>query len=394
MSPALHAVTSLSEPRSEHHSDDQIFGDALPRDVVIRGYLAPLKEYLSAHGATEVWINKPGELIIQTEKGDITIIDPAFDFAYLQAFATSIAVYSPQQQSVSVTNPLLSATLPDGERIQVALPPVVEPGTVSMSIRIPSVNIIALDEYEQDGAFGKYAWPRPTEYKKQKELLQTDDLKLVCLLAEGRLREFLIEAVRARKNIGVVGDTGSGKTTLMKSMCQHIFYDERIITIEDVRELMLPEHTNCVHLLYSKNAQSVAKVTPGDLIAAAMRMAPKRALLAELRGSEAWDFLKLLTSGHSGSITSWHAESCSLAFERFMFMAKENLEAATLSREEIKHLVSLTLDVVVHIKREMVMDASGEQSHYIRYVDEVHFDPWSKMTAQFGDLTVERAAGG
>jgi type IV secretion system protein VirB11 len=394
MSPALHAVASAMEQRSQHNSDQQIFGDALPRDVVIRGYLAPLKEHLLAHGATEIWINKPGELIIQTEQGDITILDAAFDFAYLQAFATAVAVYSPQQQTVSVNNPLLSATLPDGERIQVALPPVVEPGTVSMSIRIPSINIISLDEYEQDGAFSKYVWPRPTAFEKKIESLKPDDMKLACLLAENQLREFLIEAVRARKNIGVVGDTGSGKTTLMKSMCQHIFHDERVITIEDVRELMLPAHTNCVHLLYSKNAQGIAKVTPADLIAAAMRMAPKRALLAELRGSEAWDFLKLLTSGHSGSITSWHAESCSLAFERFMFMAKENAEAATLSREEIKHLVSLTLDVVVHIKREMVLDASGKQSHYIRYVDEVHFDPWAKMTAQFGDLTVERAAGG
>jgi type IV secretion system protein VirB11 len=213
------------------------------------------------------------------------------------------------------------------------------------------------------------------------------------LLASGNLREFIVEAVLARKNTGVIGDTGSGKTTLMKSMCQHIPIDERLITVEDVRELMLPLHENRVHLLYSKNAQGISNVTPGDLIASLMRMAPKRALLAELRGSEAWDFLKLLTTGHSGSITSWHAESCALGFERFVFMVKENHEAATLARAEIKHLVTLTMDIVIHITREAVYDASGQQVGYERYVDEVYFDPWAKREARFGERAVAGPAG-
>jgi type IV secretion system protein VirB11 len=117
-------------------------------------------------------------------------------------------------------------------------------------------------------------------------------------------------------------------------------------------------------------------------------MAPDRALLAELRSSEAWDFLKLLTTGHSGSITSWHAESCALGSERFVFMCKENAEAATLGREEIKHLYTLTIDVVIHITRKIVYDPQGKQIGYERFVDEVYFDPWAKSQARFGDRKV------
>jgi type IV secretion system protein VirB11 len=370
------------------HSEEDVYGKALESDTVIRSYLAPLKRHMLENNATEIWINKPGELIIQQETGDVTVLEPALDYAALESFAQAIAVYSPQQQTIGSKTPLLSATLPDGERIQIVLPPAVEPGLVSMSIRIPSIGIIPLQKYQDDGAFSKFIWPHPADLASVIGDVMPDDQALVHLLDQGDLKQFIIQAILSKKNIGVIGDTGSGKTTLMKSMCQHIPNDERLITVEDVRELMLPNHPNRVHLLYSKNDQGIAKVTPADLIASLMRMAPKRALLAELRGSEAWDFLKLLTTGHSGSITSWHAESCALGFERFVFMAKENQEAATLARDEIKHLATLTLDVVIHVTREIVFDAEGKRLRYERYVDEVYFDPWAKLKARFGDKQV------
>lgn len=371
--------------------DDAIFGDVLASDTVVRGYLAPIKRHMLAHEATEIWINKPGELVVQLETGNLTIEEPQLSFAALEAFAQALAVYSPQQQSIGVKSPLLSATMPDGERIQIVMPPAVEPGMVSMSIRIPKSNVIPLGIYRDMGAFSKFLWPRPDGFDSAVRRLSPVDRKLAELLAEGNLHDFLIEAVLAKKNIGVIGDTGSGKTTLMKSMCQHIPRNERLITVEDVRELMLPLHDNRVHLLYSKSGSGVSRTTPGDLIGALMRMAPDRALLAELRSSEAWDFLKLLTTGHSGSITSWHAESCALGSERFVFMCKENNEAATLGREEIKHLYTLTIDVVIHITREVVHDGKGGQVGYERFIDEVSFDPWAKSVARFGDRKVDLA---
>jgi type IV secretion system protein VirB11 len=371
-------------PHAEHgFGEDAVFGDVLASDTVVRSYLGPIKRHMREHNATEIWINKPGELVIQLETGNLTIDEPLLDFAALEAFAQAIAVYSPQQQTVGARAPLLSATMPDGERIQIVLPPAVEPGMVSMSIRIPKSDIIPLEKYRDSGAFSKYLWPRPENFEQALTQLAPNDRRLAELLAAGNLHDFLIEAVLAKKNTGVIGDTGSGKTTLMKSMCQHIPRHERLITVEDVRELMLPLHTNSVHLLYSKSSQGVARITPADLIASLMRMSPTRALLAELRSSEAWDFLKLLTTGHSGSITSWHAESCALGSERFVFMCKENAEAATLGRTEIKHLYTLTIDVVVHITRRIVYDANGQQIGYERFVDEIYFDPWAKLQAQF-----------
>ncbi|RRS01174.1 P-type DNA transfer ATPase VirB11 [Aquabacterium soli] len=390
---AGHASSGVTSGPEQWFSDEHVFGEVLASDTVVRGYLRPIKKHLLEHQATEIWINKPGELIIQLETGNITVQEPALDFAALDAMAQAIAVYSPQQQSVGAKCPLLSATMPDGERIQVVMPPAVEPGMVSMSIRIPKSEIIPLTVYQESGAFSKFVWARPENLKAALEILDPVDRELCEMLAAGDLHGFLIRSIQAKKNTGVIGDTGSGKTTLMKSMCQHIPLHERLITVEDVRELMLPMHHNRVHLLYSKNSMGIAKVTPADLIGSLMRMAPDRALLAELRSSEAWDFLKLLTTGHSGSITSWHAESCALGSERFVFMCKENGEAATLARDEIKHLYTLTIDVVIHMTRRIVYDTQGKQIAYERFVDEVYFDPWAKARARFGDRTLGEGRG-
>jgi type IV secretion system protein VirB11 len=373
---------------SAHRAHDDVYGETLASDSVVRSYLMPIKKHMLQYEATEIWINRPGELIVQLETGNVTVHEPLLTFAALESFARAVAVYSPQQQTVGVTQPLLSATMPDGERIQIVLPPAVEPGLVSISIRVPKSDIIPLEKYRDSGAFSKYLWPQPKNYADSLGSIAPDDRALCQLLANNQLHDFLVEAVLARKNIGVIGDTGSGKTTLMKSMCQKIPARERLITVEDVRELVLPHHANRVHLLYSKGGQGIANVTPGDLIGSLMRMDPSRALLAELRGAEAWDFLKLLTTGHSGSITSWHAESCALGGERFVFMSKENSEAATFSREEIKHLYTLTIDVVIHITRRIVYGDDGKQVGYERYVDEVYFDPWAKLQARFGDKDV------
>lgn len=378
----LHVVTN---------ADDHIFGDALAGDVAIRSYLEPLKKYLGVAGVTELCINRPGEIIIEVQGDKRVISEPSLTYGALEAFANAIAVYA--QQSIGPTKPLLSATLPDGERVQIVLPPAVEPGIINFTIRVPGTAVIPIESYTQSGAFSSYLWARPEDLEQKLQVLEGEDRALAFHLAVGRLDFFITEAIKAKKNIAVVGDTGSGKTTLMKSMCQSIPFQERLITIEDVRELWLPSHIDKAHLLYSKNNQGAASITPSDLISSCMRMYPSRVLLAELRGGEAWDFLKLLSAGHSGSITSFHAESCSLAFERFMFMSKENEQASSLSRAELLNLVNMTLDVVIHVKREVVPSENGKGVAVRRYVDEVHFDPWAKMAARFaGKETAVKAA--
>jgi type IV secretion system protein VirB11 len=115
-------------------------------------------------------------------------------------------------------------------------------------------------------------------------------------------------------------------------------------------------------------------------------------LLAELRGGEAFDFLKLLTTGHSGSITSYHAESCALAAERYVFMSKEHAQAAIYDAAELKRLVTLTIDIIIHVVAKTIYNDAGEAIRKERYVSEVSFDPIAKLRSRFGDNVVVTAA--
>jgi type IV secretion system protein VirB11 len=356
-------------------------GLSLGRDTAVRELLRPLERFFAIEGVTEIVINRPGEVLY--ERGTAWVHEEAPDLtqARLMGLARAIATYSDQE--IGPRTPILSAILPDGQRIQIVAPPAVPQETLSFSIRLPGKAIRRLADYQREGAFGHFLWPSSRDLARLRPELDPDDVELIDALAARDLAGFLVRAVSYRRNIAVVGDTGSGKTTFMKSLCQHIPREERIITIEDVRELSLPAHRNLVHLLYSKGGQGVAQVTPADLIAACMRMRPDRVLLAELRGSEAFDFLKLLTTGHSGAITSFHAESCALAFERYVLMAKEHSGAAIFDAEGLKRLVRLTLDIIVHIRAE-----AGEGQTKRRYVSEVHFDPVARRRDRFDDQQI------
>ncbi|BEV13148.1 P-type DNA transfer ATPase VirB11 (plasmid) [Asticcacaulis sp. DW145] len=361
--------------------------DALPRDTMVRELMKPLVDVLAIKGATEVVINAPGDVFVEVGPDWQRHTLPSLTYERLHAIAQAIATFT--DQILSPERPILSAKLPGGERIQIVVPPVVEPDMLSMSIRLPSATIRTLGEYEAEGAFSDFVWARPVDYARRSGDLNPIDTSLMARLEANQLAAFLDEAVQAKKNIAIVGETGSGKTTLMKSICQSIPTEERIITIEDVRELFLPNHPNKVHLLYSKGEQGVARVTPAELIAANMRMKPDRVLLAELRGSEAFDFLKLLTTGHSGSITSFHAESCALAAERYVFMSKEHEDAESYDAASLKALVTLTIDIIIHVAANNC--GEGDQRRKARSVTEVHFDPVAKLNARFGEAPLHRA---
>lgn len=134
--------------------------------------------------------------------------------------------------------------------------------------------------------------------------------------------EFLRRAVQLKKTIVIARETSSGKTTFMKSLIQEIPSNECLITIEDVPELSLPtNYPNHVRLFYPSEAKEAdVPINATILLKSCLRMKPDRILLAELRGNEAFDFI----SGHRGSITSCHAGSCKLAFERLALMMLQN----------------------------------------------------------------------
>lgn len=355
--------------------------------AALREYLEVLKPFLEAD-VTEICINRPGEVWTEGPTGWQKHEVPKADLHYCLQVAKLVANYN--QQAINPSEPMLSAVLPGDLRVQILIPPAVENGTVAMTIRKPMMTTRDLSAYVDDGAFNRYVWGRPAELDTRRTELTRIDQLLVDHLQNNRLLEFIKAAILAKKNIAVVGDTGSGKTTLMKSMCQVIPETERLLTIEDVRELFLPQG-NRMHMLYAGTGQGVAKITPSELIKGSMRLKPDRVLLAELRSGEAFDFLNLLTTGHSGSITSFHAESCALAIERYVFMCKAHRDAGTYQDVALKRLVAMTIDVFIHVTAETRYDDDDAFVAKDRYVTEVHFDPMAKLAARFGDATVFRA---
>ena len=202
-------------------------------------------------------------------------------------------------------------------------------------------------------------WSAFAEYQKEEE-------------AEEAILNFFRLAVRSKKSIVIAGETGSGKTTFMKALMQEIPVEERILTIEDVPELAvgLPKHKNRVSLFYPAEGES--SLNAATLIRSALRMKPDRILLAELRGAEAFDFLTASLTGHGGSITSCHAGSCAEAFEYLALRVMQSEAGSQLPYREIRRLLHLAVDIVVHI----------HASNGIRQATEIWYDPESKTLAK------------
>jgi len=353
----------------------------LPDDASVRELMRPFARLLDDASVTELVINRPQRVLTESHRGWHGYDYADLDYERLMSFAVAVATLT--NQEVSAQHPVLSALLPGDARIQIVVPPVVPPRTVSVTIRRPSAREKTLDAYREEGLFDDTVWHRPHGLDVASPMLRPADRKLVHCLETQDWGAFFELAVTGRLNIVIVGNTGSGKTSFMKTLCRSIPSTERIVTIEDVRELFIRHIENCVHLLYSKGGHGQARVTPADLIASTMRMRPDRVLLAELRGAEAYDFLKLLTTGHSGSITSYHASSATVAIERFALMAKEHPEAAAYDDAALKRLLFLTIDVVAHMEAHALYDEAGEQVGRRWSMTEVWFDPVRKARTTF-----------
>jgi type IV secretion system protein VirB11 len=334
------------------------------RAASLRELLKPLAPFLGDAGVTEVCINRPGE--VWTEKHSVwqRYELPALTLHELKSLGTAAASFV--RQEMSEEKPLLSATLPDGERLQVVLPPACEAGTVSLTIRKPAKTARSLSDYQAQGFF-KHVRPLLGG-------LSPADEELLRLKAAKEYEAFLALAVRAQKVIVVSGETGSGKTTFMKALMEEISSDERILTIEDVPELFLPNHPNHVHLFYPSEAKEEehAPVTAASLLRSCLRMKPTRILLAELRGGETFDFLNVAASGHGGTITSCHAGSVALTFERLALMVLQNRQGRMLPYEVIRRLLFQVVDVVVHVHNDT-------HHGHGRHITELFFDPSQKQ---------------
>ena len=288
-------------PQHQHAEARNVPAAASALDLTLEA----LRPMLADPEVTELCINRPQEIFLETRTGWQRIAAPFADFDWCQRLAKLVA--NATRQRIDESAPLLSAALPSGERVQIVLPPATTLGCVAITIRRPASEVWSVEELSRRGALRTTRKPGAAPDDSETELRR--------LHSAGDYQTFMRLAVRSRRNILVSGPTGSGKTTWTKALIREVPPHERLVTIEDARELVLDRHPNHVRLYYSKDDQGLARVTPKQLLECCLRMRPDRILLAELRAEEAFDYLRNVNSGHPGSITSVHAASAELAFE-------------------------------------------------------------------------------
>lgn len=306
--------------------------------VYLESYLAPLADWLSRGDVTDLLINRPGEVWVETTEGR-TVCEPApaLTETALSRLARQIAAAS--HQGVNREQPLLSATLPDGARVQIVAPPATRGGLV-MAVRKHVISDLSLDDLAAGGLFAE---PSPHTLSASAR-----DAELWALLDAGKVAEFLKTAVRWRKTIVISGGTSSGKTTLLNALVKEIDREERLVVIEDAAEVRL-DHPNAVGLIAVRGELGEARVDADDLVAAALRLRPDRILLGELRGREAFAFLRAVNSGHPGSLTTVHADNPSAALDQIALLALTS--GLDLDFSKIQTYVGQVVDVVVQLER-------------------------------------------
>ena len=309
------------------------------RPVYLRSYLAPLAAMLGRDDVTDIYVNRPGEVWVETTAGGIERHEaPGLDEATLSRLARQIAALS--HQGISREHPLLSATLPDGARVQVVGPPATR-GPLALAIRKHVSPDLALGDYVASGAF---ADTKRGDVEGPSDI----DLALRAMLDDGDISGMLAGAVKARKNILVSGGTSTGKTTFLNALIREIPAEERLILIEDTPELHM-RHDNAVGLLAARSALGEAQVSADDLLRASLRMRPDRIILGELRGEEAYAFLRAVNTGHPGSMTTVHADSAERALEQIALLVRQT--GTRLNRDDVLHYVRSTVDVFVQLAR-------------------------------------------
>lgn len=308
-----------------------------PSGVYLSACLAPFESMLSRPDVTDIYVNRPGELWIETLGGKIERHDsPGITELTLARLARQIAALT--HQGVSREHPLLAATLPDGSRIQVVAPPATR-GPLALAIRRQVAASLTLRDYEAGDHFAA---------ARTSLSARPSDEELRRLIAGHEFADALALAVRTRKNIIVSGGTSTGKTTFLNALLREIPAEERLILIEDTPELVV-DHENCVGLVSVRGELGEAKVVANDLVSASLRMRPDRIILGELRGPEAFAFLRAINTGHPGSMTTIHADSPESAIEQLVMLVLQG--GTKLSREDVRHYVSHSIDLFVQLSR-------------------------------------------
>lgn len=299
-------------------------------------FLAPLAPWLAREDVTDIYVNREGEVWIEALGGVIERHEePALTEKLLTRMARQVAAYG--SQGISRAQPLLAASLPDGSRIQFISPPATRGGHV-LAIRRHVASDLSLSDWTDSDAFAGL----------ESSAIEIGQERRWHSLGERDAEAALREAVTGRRNIVVSGGTSTGKTTFLNALLAEIPEDERLILIEDTEELRV-KHANAVGLIAARGQLSEAEVTAEDLLIAALRMRPDRIILGELRGHEAFTFLRAVNTGHPGSMTTIHADTPQRAIEQLALLVLQ--AGSKLSRDDVRHYVEQSVDVFVQLER-------------------------------------------
>jgi type IV secretion system protein VirB11 len=298
----------------------------VPQDVYLHSYLEPFHPWLERADVSEILVNRPGEVWIE-EAGRTSmqcIPVPAVDDALLQRLATQIARVS--HQAINREHPLLAATLPGGERVQMIGPPATRRHW-ALAIRRHICTDLALDDFSFAAA------GQVTDENRQSPAATLAGLR---------------KAIAARQTLLIAGGTSSGKTTFLNALLKEIPTAERIVTVEDTPEIRV-SHPNSLGLVAVTGDEGEARVTTDDLLQASLRLRPDRIILGEVRGSEAVTFLRAINTGHPGSFTTIHANTPTGALEQLALMVMQS--GIGFGRADALAYIRSLIDVVVQLGR-------------------------------------------
>ena len=332
----------------------------------LRQALTSLQPFLDLPWVTEVAVNRPGEVFVERMGAFTRHEVPELDYARCEAIARLVAFCT--GQSISAEQPLCGGALPDGERIQVCIPPVTPEGTISLTIRPPGPVDPDMAWLDAHGLFAPPDTPEGDNAELRQMMdtgaLGATDAELARLLRVGQRRAFLELAVVSRRTLLISGSTGSGKTFLARALLKCIPPHERLIVIEDTREMTL-DRPNAVPLLYSKDGQGLARLDAEKLLEASLRMRPDRVIIGELRDRTAWTYLRQTVTGHPGGITSLHAGSARGTYDALVLMLRTHPAAQAMADAELRHIIRGSVDVVLHMRRQRGVHA----------ITQILFDP-------------------
>jgi type IV secretion system protein VirB11 len=309
---------------------------AHPAEPALRYLLQPIAAVMAHPALTDLHVNAPGHAFADVGRG-LEPVPVPWALHDLEDIAILSAAFSGQRVTAEV--PLVSALWPDGERVQVIRAPAVAPGYLSLSIRKPGATV---PTHADMAARGAYA-----ETRAAVPVIRVMDADLDRLHAEGRWEEFLPMAVRAGLSMVFSGVMGSGKTFQLRAALAALPIDQRLVSIEDTRELLGLPQRNYVPLLYSKGGQGSSSVTAGELVEASLRMAPKTLAIQELRDGSALAFFDALTTGHQ-VLTTVHAPSAEKVPGRIRRLVKRNPLAHTMDDQDVEHELRQNIGVIVH----------------------------------------------